>query len=67
MYNWSTDTTAFKKYPEKYAIWRLEQLINYGLDGKKLDRRLVIKYWDKLRIDMKYRAYLQFLLWPKQS
>lgn len=37
MYNWSTDTTELKKSPEKYAVWRLEQLINWGLDGEKLD------------------------------
>ena len=62
MYNWSTDTTELKKYPEKYAIWKLEQLINYGLDGEKLDKKLLIKYWDKIRIDKYYREYLKFLL-----
>ena len=67
MYNWSTDTTALKKHPEKYTIWKLERLINYGLDGEKLNKKLLIKYWDKLRIDKYYRAYLKFLLWPKQS
>lgn len=67
MFNWSTDTTELKKYPEKYAIWRLEQLINYGLDGEKLDKKQLIKYWDKLRIDPHYKKYLEFLLWPKQS
>lgn len=67
MYNWSTDTTELKKYPEKYAIWKLEQLINYGLDGEKIDKKLLIKYWDKIRIDKHYREYLKFLLWPSQS
>lgn len=66
MYNWSTDITQLKKYPEKYAIWKLEQLINYGLDGEKLNKKQVIKYWDTLRIDPYYRAYLRFLIWPKQ-
>lgn len=67
MYNWSTDTTELKKFPEKYKIWKLEQLINYGLDGEKLDKKLLIKYWDKIRIDKYYREYLKFLLWPNQS
>jgi len=32
MKNWSTDTTELKKDKAAYAIWRCEQLINYGLD-----------------------------------
>ncbi|MDO8610729.1 MAG: hypothetical protein Q7R95_09360 [bacterium] len=66
MYNWSTDITELKKTPEKYTIWKLEQLINYGLDGEKLSRKLLIKYWDKLHIDPKKRDALAFLLWSKQ-
>lgn len=67
MYNWSTDTRKLAKYPEKYVIWKLEQLINYGLDGKKLKQSELKKYWNKLNIDPLYRKYLNFLLWPKQS
>lgn len=67
MYNWNTDTTELKKNPEKYAIWKLEQMINYGLDGEKLDRKELMKYWDKLRIDGKKRETLAFLLWQKRS
>lgn len=67
MYNWNTDTTQLKKSPEKYAIWRLEQLINYGLDGEKLSTKNLKKYWDTINIDPKKREALAFLLWPKQS
>jgi len=67
MYNWSTDTTELKKDPEKYTIWKLEQLIGYGLDGEKLNKKLLIKYWDKLQIDPKKRDALAFFLWEKQS
>ncbi len=67
MYNWNTDTTELKKNPEKYAIWKMEQMINYGLDGEKLDTKLVIKYWDKLRIDQQKRDLLAFLIWQKRS
>ena len=32
MYNWSVDEKNFKKEdPQGYKIWKLEQLINYGL------------------------------------
>ncbi|OGH11766.1 MAG: hypothetical protein A2857_04710 [Candidatus Levybacteria bacterium RIFCSPHIGHO2_01_FULL_36_15] len=67
MYNWNTDTKELEKNPEEYTIWKLEQLINYGLDGEKLNRNILIRYWSKLRIDPIYKEYLHFLLWPKQS
>lgn len=68
MYNWSVDEKAMKKAdPEKYEIWHLEQMINYGMEGEKLDEAIVRKQWDKLkdRIDPYYRRYLEFLLWKK--
>lgn len=68
MYNWSVDEKAFKKAdPEGYEIWRLEQMINWGLGGEKLNERLVRKYWPKLFMDEPTRAYLTFLLWPGKS
>ncbi len=42
MINWNTDEKKFKKlHPNEYKLWRLTQLINYGLDGEKLDVREV--------------------------
>ena len=67
MYNWNTDTRELKNNPEKYTIWKLEQLINYGLDGEKLQEKDVVKYWEKLRIDSRKRSALAFLLWHKRS
>jgi hypothetical protein len=67
MYNWNTDTTQLKKDTEEYIIWKLEQLINYGLDGEKLERNLLIKFWDRLQIDKNKRDTLAFLLWKRQS
>lgn len=64
MYNWSVDEKAFKKEdPEGYRIWRIEQMINYGLGGEKLDEKLVKKYWQRLFMDEPTRKYLKFLLW----
>ncbi len=56
-----------KKNPEEYAVWRLEQLINFGLDEERLDSKLVKKYWGKLQIDPKKKEALAFLLWQKRS
>ncbi len=70
MWNWSVDEKTFKKkYPKQYRLWRLVQLINYGLDeGEKLDRQEVIKAWPKIKDDLdpyKARA-IEYLLWGKQ-
>lgn len=67
MYNWNTNITELKKDPEKYTVWRLEQLINYGLNDKRLNKKQLIKYWDKISIDTKKRDALTFLLWKKKS
>ena len=68
MYNWSTDEEKFKKEnPEKYRLWRLEQLINYGLDGEKLDRTEIKKVWPKIKnnLDPYIRRAMEYLLWGK--
>lgn len=67
MYNWSIDEKKFKREdPKSYKIWKLEQMINYGLGKEKLDEKLVRKYWRKLFMDEITRRYLNFLLWPKK-
>ena len=68
MYNWSTDEEKFKKAnPEKYRLWRITQLINYGLDGEKLDREEVKKAWPKIKdaLDPYARRAIEYLLWGK--
>jgi biotin operon repressor len=65
--NWSTDTTQLKKDPQAYRLWQLQQLINYGLNGQKLKRSDLLKYWDKLDIESASRRYLAFLLWPEKK
>lgn len=45
----STDEKLFKKkYPKDYKLWRLTQLINYGLDGEKLDKKELKEAWPKI-------------------
>ncbi len=68
MYNWSVAEEAFKKRdPEGYQIWRLEQLINWGLGGEKIPERLLRKYWSKLDLDLEKKIYLKHLLWPTKK
>ena len=67
MHNWSVDTTELKKDKKQYAIWRLEQMVNFGLAGKKINREELKKYWKMLNLDQSKKAYLKLILWPKQS
>lgn len=64
MHNWSTDTSHIKKNTKGYTVWKIEQLINFGLDGAKLSKRELIKNWDKLEIDPSRKKFLKILLWP---
>lgn len=67
MYNWNTNTVALKKDPEKFKIWTLEQAINFGLNGKKLDKKKVEKYFSKLTLDPSRAKFIQLLLNGKNS
>ncbi|MBS4027647.1 MAG: hypothetical protein KGZ58_03325 [Ignavibacteriales bacterium] len=43
--------------------YRLERLINYGLNGQKLPRTLLEKYLLDLNIPEDRKAFLKLLLW----
>ncbi len=63
MYNWSVDEKAFKKAdPEEYEKWRLEQMINFGLNGEKISEVQLRKYWDKLHLEPSRKRYLELVL-----
>jgi hypothetical protein len=49
MYNWSTDEEYLKKFPEEYEKWRLLQLINYGLDGEKINLKRLRILWPEIK------------------
>lgn len=62
MYNWSTDEKKLKKDPKKYAIWKLEQMANFGLGGEKIKKTELEKYLPKINIDPARRRFLELLL-----
>lgn len=62
MKNWSTDTTELEKTPEQFSIWKLEQLINFGLDGAKINLKELRLYWEKITIDPMKRRFLALFL-----
>lgn len=62
MHNWSTDTKDLKKDKEKYAIWKLEQMVNFGLDGEKINEEELKKNLKKINIDSSRLEFLKILL-----
>jgi len=70
MFNWSVDEDYFrKKDPRAYEVWYLLQLINYGLDGEKLSRKKLRKYWPEIEneiFDKDIKKFLKENLWDKK-
>lgn len=62
MYNWNTNTSQLRGNKEEYVIWRLNQLVNFGLNGSKISIKSLKKYWAKLDLDPKRKRFLELLL-----
>mgnify|MGYP003394199939 CR=1 FL=1 len=62
MKHWSVDESALKKDPKAYAIWRLEQRINFGVGEHKIDRSELEAYWNDIDIDPHKREALALAL-----
>lgn len=62
MHNWSTDENSLKKNPEAHVIWKIEQQVNFGLDGKRLKISDLKKYWSRLNLDPARKRFLELLL-----
>jgi len=62
MRNWSTDTSKFNKNSCEFKIWKLEQLINFGLHGDLIDTVELRTFLPSLTIDLSKRKFLQLLL-----
>jgi hypothetical protein len=67
MYNWSTDVKKIKENKENYAIWKLQQMVNFGLGDKKINLKDLKKYWDKLEMDPHRRKYLELIVYGQRN
>ena len=69
MRNWSVDENYLKKFTLKHKLWLLVQSLSYGLDGEKLNKTEVIKYWSRIKdqLDPARKDYLNFLIWGNRS
>ena len=62
MRHWSVDTTELEKDPQAYAIWRLEQRINFGLGEEKVKEAELRQYWSQLDLDPHKKKFLGLIL-----
>lgn len=62
MYNWSVDLKKLSKNKKQFQVWKLEQLINFGLDNEKIKKAELRKNLSSLVIDPQKKKYLEFLL-----
>lgn len=62
MKNWSTNTKKLRGNKKEFAIWKLEQLVNFGLRKKKIKRRELKKYWNIINIDPLKRKFLSLFV-----
>lgn len=60
--HWSVDTTELEKDPDAFAVWRLEQRINWGIGDEKIKKAELRAYWDRLDIDPFKRKALALAL-----
>lgn len=65
MYNWTVDEKRLQKNKKAYTIWKLEQMVNFGLNGKKINGQELKKLWDKLQLDPARKRFLQLLLYGR--
>ena len=56
--HWSVNTKELEKTPENLIIWKLEQWVNWGIGTVKMKRSDLIKYWNKIDIDVWKRKAL---------
>lgn len=61
MKHWSVETIELEKDPEAYAIWRLEQAINFGLHDGKIKRSELQKYWRRLDLDPHKKKFMALI------
>ena len=62
---WDYTKTEYEKQKKADPVWYLERLINFGLGKEKLDKKLLEKYLNKLRIPEDRRNLLELLVWNK--
>ena len=45
-----------------FAVWRLEQLVNFGLGAEKIDLSELRTYWERLDLDPCKKKFLSLFV-----
>jgi len=68
MNNWSVDEEKLKKNPQKYAIWRLGQIVNFGLGNERINEADYRRYAEDVVIQDPWRKkYLDLLVYGEKN
>ncbi len=62
MKHWSVDTENLKRDPKAYSIWKLEQMINFGLGQEKINKQELSLHWNEINLDPHKKKFLALLL-----
>lgn len=62
--HWSVNEKELAKNPEAYAVWKLEQRINWGIGERIMSKIDLLKFWNRLDIDPWKRKALELTLFP---
>jgi hypothetical protein len=62
MYNWNTVESTIAQDPKRHEQWRLEQAINYGLNGDRIDASTLRTHWDSLTLDPDRKRFMALIL-----
>ena len=62
MKHWSVQTSGLKKDPRLFAVWQLEQAINFGIRDGKIKKGDLRANWDKLDLDPAKKKFLALAL-----
>lgn len=62
MHNWDYPNTEELKQDE---VWYLQRLLTYGLGGEKIDRKMLLRNFDAIKIPEDTRVFFELLLWNK--
>mgnify|MGYP001582614531 CR=1 FL=1 len=60
--HWSVDINELQKNPEAFLVWQLEQRINWGIGEDKINKKDLLKYWERINIDVWKRKALTLAL-----
>lgn len=63
---WDYPKKSYKKQAKADPKWHLERMINYGLNGEKLDKTLLKENLKNLKIPTGRKSFLELLLWGKK-